>query len=222
MHYQRARILINWKFLGTAKDTAQSTHCWSIVMEATLEIMRLQHLMAEESNVLEALRPTGMVDSCFMNNGYFLAASIACFLLQHRKERLSAQDLWEVRGLLEKSLAIWSRTNDLSREASRVVTALRVVLEKPEEPGARMDTRTEPRGGGGENSMRHSCCKDSGRANRGQHVPDSFGRSQVSASSFASFFEDLPLMMTDVDTASFPSLPSIPMIDYWPHVDKNS
>ncbi|OAQ85890.1 fungal specific transcription factor domain-containingprotein [Purpureocillium lilacinum] len=199
MHYQRARILINWKFLGTAKDTAQSTHCWSIVMEATLEIMRLQHLMAEESNVLEALRPTGMVDSCFMNNGYFLAASIACFLLQHRKERLSAQDLWEVRGLLEKSLAIWSRTNDLSREASRVVTALRVVLEKPEEPGARMDTRTEPRGGG-----------------------DSFGRSQVSASSFASFFEDLPLMMTDVDTASFPSLPSIPMIDYWPHVDRNS
>ncbi|KAJ5303862.1 uncharacterized protein N7443_003522 [Penicillium atrosanguineum] len=134
MHFQRSRILVNWKFLSTSKDTTHNNQCWSIVIEAALEIMRLQHRMEDESEVLDALRPTGMVDSCFINNGYFLAASIACFLLQHRKDRLSVQDLLEVRSLLEKSLAIWSRTNDLSREASKVVTALKVVLGPREEP----------------------------------------------------------------------------------------
>ncbi|KAA8647986.1 fungal specific transcription factor domain-containing protein [Aspergillus tanneri] len=58
MHYQRARILINWKFLGTSKDTTRSNQCWSIVIEAALEIMRLQHRMAEESEVLDVFRPT--------------------------------------------------------------------------------------------------------------------------------------------------------------------
>ncbi|KAM0429995.1 hypothetical protein ACHAPT_006001 [Fusarium lateritium] len=135
MHYQRARILINWKFLGTSKDATHSDQSWSIVIEAALEILRLQHLMAEESEVLDASRPTGIPDSCFMNNGYFLAASIACFLVQHRKDKLSFNDLLEVQILLQKSLAVWSRTNDLSREASKVVTALRVVLGTPEQPG---------------------------------------------------------------------------------------
>ncbi|THC87108.1 hypothetical protein EYZ11_013445 [Aspergillus tanneri] len=63
MHYQRARILINWKFLGTSKDTTRSNQCWSIVIEAALEIMRLQHRMAEESEVLDVFRPTGSVGS---------------------------------------------------------------------------------------------------------------------------------------------------------------
>ncbi|RSL48148.1 hypothetical protein CEP53_009654 [Fusarium sp. AF-6] len=133
MHYQRARILINWKFLGTSKDPADSDLSWSIVIEAALEILRLQHLMAEESEVSDTSRPTSIPDSCFMHNGYFLAASVACFLVQHRKDKLSPRDLIQVWSLLEKSLDIWSRTNDFSREASKVVTALRVVLGKPEE-----------------------------------------------------------------------------------------
>lgn len=221
MHYQRARILVNWKFLGTSKDTTGSNQCWSIVIEAALEIMRLQHRMAEESEVLDASRPTGMVDSCFINNGYFLAASIACFLVQHHKDRLSAQDLLEVRSLLEKSLAIWSRTNDLSREASKVVTALRVVLGKPEEPSTHstIEARASPQAGGGENPKHHR--KDPGLTKLARAVPDMFGRSQMAFSSCTSFFDDLPLMMADVDTAAFPSLPSIPMIGYWPQVDRS-
>jgi hypothetical protein len=190
MHYQRARILVNWKFLGTSQDTSASNKPWSIVIDATLEILRLQHRLAEESDVLDASRLTGIVHSCFINNGYFLAASIACFLVQHRKDRLSAQDLFEVRSLLEKSLAIWSSTNDLSREANRVVAALRIVLGKPE--SSTIEPGTSPQVGGGD--MAFSSC--------------------------ASFFDDLPLMMTDVDPAMFPSLPSIPMIDYWPQVDR--
>ncbi|GFF78799.1 uncharacterized transcriptional regulatory protein C139.03 [Aspergillus udagawae] len=194
MHYQRARILVNWKFLSTSRDTTTSSQCWSIVIEAALEIMRLQHRMADESDVLDASRPTGMVDSCFINNGYFLAASIVCFLVQHRKDRLSAQDLLEVRSLLEKSLAIWSRTNDLSREASKVVTALRVVLGQSEEPSTHSTTEAtaSPQAGAGE--MAFSSC--------------------------ASFFDDLPLIMSDVDSAAFPTLPSIPMIENWLQVDR--
>jgi hypothetical protein len=136
MHYQRARILVNWKFLGTSQDTSASNKPWSIVIDAALEILRLQH------------RLTGMVHSCFINNGYFLAASIACFLVQHRKDRLSAQDLFEVRSLLKKSLAIWSSTNDLSREANRVVAALRIVLGKPE--SSTIEPGTSPQVGGGD------------------------------------------------------------------------
>ena len=110
------------------------------MIEAALEIMRLQHRMVEESEALDTFRPTGMVDSCFISNGYFLAASIACYLVQHFKNRLSVQDLSEMRSLLEKSLAIWSRTNDLSREASKVVTALKVVFGPREEPGTHSTT----------------------------------------------------------------------------------
>ncbi|GAB1211406.1 hypothetical protein ATERTT37_000520 [Aspergillus terreus] len=134
MHYQRARILVNWKPLGTSEDNSGSSRCRHIVIEAASEIMRLQHRMAEDFDVLDASRPTGLLDSCFINNGYFLAASIACFLVQHRKDWLSAPALSEVRSLLEKSLAIWSRTNELSNEANKVVAALRIVLGKAKEP----------------------------------------------------------------------------------------
>ncbi|GIK05055.1 hypothetical protein Aspvir_009154 [Aspergillus viridinutans] len=194
MHYQRARILINWKFLGTSKDTSASNQCWGIVIEAALEILRLQHRMSEESDVLEGSRPTGLVDPCFVNNGYFLAASIMCFLVQHHQDKLSAQDLSEVRSLLEKGLAIWSHINDLSREASKVVSTLRVVLGRSEEPSTHSTTEAtaSPQAGAGE----------------------------MAFSSYTSFFDDLPLMMSDVDPAAFPTLPSIPMIDNWPQVDR--
>lgn len=150
MHYQRARILVNWKFLSTSKDVMAINECWSIVIEASFEILRLQHRMAEEVEVFKASRPTGMVDSCFINHGYFLAASIACFLMQHHRDRLSTQDLLNVRTLLEKSLAIWSSSNDLSREASKVVSAMRVVLGKPTEPSllTPVDTETSSQPGG--------------------------------------------------------------------------
>ncbi|KAJ4209569.1 hypothetical protein NW759_013424 [Fusarium solani] len=176
MHYQRARILINWKFLGTCKEPTDSDQSWSIVIEAALEILRLQHLMAEESEVLDSSRPTGIPDSCFMNNGYFLAASVACFIVQHRNDKLSPQDLTEVRSLLERSLAIWSSTNGFSREAGKVVMALRAVLGKLDEP----ESQTS-------------------------EVPD-YGKSNIPFSSFTSFFDDLPLMMADADNAIFPSL----------------
>ncbi|KAF7165190.1 hypothetical protein CNMCM5623_009456 [Aspergillus felis] len=194
MHYQRARILVNWKILGTSKDTQASDQCWGIVIEAALEILRLQHRMAEECDVLDASRPTGMVDSCFINNGYFLAASILCFLVQHRQDRLSAQDLSEVRSLLEKSLAIWSRTNHLSREASKVVMALRVVLGNPEEPSTHSTTETT--------------------------ASPQVGAGEMAFASCTSFFDDLPLMMSDVDPAAFPTLPLIPMIGNWLQVDR--
>ncbi|KAJ5987990.1 hypothetical protein N7481_003200 [Penicillium waksmanii] len=129
----RSRILINWKFLRTSKDTTQTDQSWNIVIEASSEIMRLQHRNAEESQVLDAFCPPGMVDSCFINNGYFLAASIICFLVRHRKNMLPQEYLSEVRALLERSLAIWSHKPDLSREESRVVTTLRLVLERPDE-----------------------------------------------------------------------------------------
>ncbi|EEU35578.1 uncharacterized protein NECHADRAFT_86811 [Fusarium vanettenii 77-13-4] len=177
MHYQRARILINWKFLGTSKNPNDSDQSWSIVIEAALEILRLQHLMAEESEVSDATRPTGIPDSCFMNNGYFLAASAACFLVQHRKDKLSPEDLTEVRRLLELSLNIWSRANDFSREANKVVMALRVVLGKPEEPRP-----------------------------RASEVLGTYDRSEIPLSSFTQFFDDLPLMMGDSENVVFPPL----------------
>ncbi|UNI18557.1 hypothetical protein JDV02_004818 [Purpureocillium takamizusanense] len=226
MHYQRARILVNWKFLSTAKDVTRSSNpCWGIVMEAATEILRLQqHLMADDddSGVLDVLPPTGVVDSCFMNNGYFLAASVACFLLRHRKDQMSSHELCEVRGLLERSLSIWSRADNVSREADRVVVALRIVLDKPEEHGTRTAMETagaQAQAGGGEREP--PTYKGWNQSDRGRCVLDSLGRGQATASSFASFFEDLPLMMaTDVDASSFPALPAIPMMDYWPHVDR--
>ncbi|KAM6509733.1 hypothetical protein FALCPG4_017381 [Fusarium falciforme] len=201
MYYQRARILINWKFLGTCKEPTNSDQSWSIAIEAALEILRLQHLMGEESEVLDASMPTRIPDSCFMNNGYFLAASVACFIVQHRNDKLSPQDSTEVRSLLERSLAIWSSTNDFSREASKVVMALRVVLGKPEEPESQTNED--------QNSTRQN--KDLDLTSLA--VPD-YGRSNIPFSSFTSFFDDLPLLMADADNAGFPSL-----MDYWPEGD---
>lgn len=216
MHYQRARILVNWKFLSTSEDTTRSNQSWSIVIEAASHIMRLQHRVAEESEVLNTFCSTVMADSCFINNGYFLAASIACFLVQHRKDNLSVQDTLEVRSLLEKSLAIWNRTNDLSREASKVVTALRLVLGNPEDPSTdtTMEVRASPQAGGGENPQHVR--KDPDPTDLARHIPEILGRSQISFSGYTSFFDDLPLMMADDDTSIFLSLPSVPMTDYLP------
>ncbi|KAJ5801899.1 fungal specific transcription factor domain-containingprotein [Penicillium pulvis] len=214
MHYQRARILVNWKFLSTSEDTTRNNQSWSIVIEAALHIMRLQHRVADESEVFNTFRSTVMADSCFINNGYFLAASIACFLVQHRKDILSVQDTLEVRSLLEKSLAIWDRTSDLSREASRVVTALRLVLGNSED--TTIEARASPQAGGGKNSKLDRKVPDP--TNLALAIPETFGRSPISFSSHTSFFDDLPLMMADDDTSIFLSLPSVPMTDYWPQI----
>ena len=217
MHYQRARIILNWKFLGTSKDIHRSNQSWDIVIQAALEIMRLQHLVAQESEVLDAFRPSGIGDSCFINNGYFLAASIACFLLQHRKNRSSAEDLSEVQNLLEKSLDIWSHTHDLSREARKVVTAMRVVLGKPEEPyiPTTQEAMASSQFYGGEN-LTHDR-EDRDLTHLSCAATDT---NQTAFFSFATFFDDLPLVMNDIDTSTYPSLPSIPMIDYWPQVER--
>lgn len=98
------------------------------------EIMRLQHRMAEEFEVLNASCLTSLVDSCFINNGYFLAASILRFRVQHRKDWLLALVLSEMQRPLEKSLAIWSHTNNLSSEASKVVAARELYSENPKSP----------------------------------------------------------------------------------------
>lgn len=205
MHYQRARILVNWKFLSTSKDATDSDQSWSIVIGAALEILRLQHLMAEESEVLDASRPTIIPDSCFMNNGYFLAASVACFLVQHHKDKLSPEDLTEVRRLLELSLDLWSRANEFSIEASKVVMALRVVLGKPEEPGLHT--------GEGRNPAHQT--KDPDLTILAVSV--TYDRSGIPFSSFTSFFDDLPLMMEDAENVVFP-----PLIDCWPQGDYGS
>ncbi|KAH8678551.1 fungal-specific transcription factor domain-containing protein, partial [Xylariales sp. PMI_506] len=140
MHYQRARILVNWKFLDNCKDTTRANQCWNTILEAAVEILRLHHLMAEESELLDTFRPAGMLESCFLNNGYFLAASIMCFLVHRHADILSSQKLSEVRDLLERSLLIWTGINDLSREANKVVTALRIVLGNPEESNTNIIT----------------------------------------------------------------------------------
>ncbi|PKX93550.1 uncharacterized protein P174DRAFT_483788 [Aspergillus novofumigatus IBT 16806] len=54
-----ARIVVNRKFLGTSQDKTASNQPWGIVIEAALEILRLQHRLADESDVLDPSRPTG-------------------------------------------------------------------------------------------------------------------------------------------------------------------
>ena len=166
---------------------------------------------------MDAFRPSDLSDSCFLNNGYFLAASIACFLLQHRKNRLSAEDLSEVQNLLERSLAIWSHTHDLSREARKVVTTMRVVLGKPEEPyiPTTQEAIASSQAYGGENPAHDRKYRD--LTNLSCAVPDT---TQMAFSSFTTFFDDLPLAMNDIESSTYSSLPSIPMIDYWPQVER--
>ncbi|CAI7624623.1 unnamed protein product [Penicillium pancosmium] len=187
-----SRIRVNWKFLRTSKDTTQTDQSWIIVIEASSEIMRLQHRMAKESQVLDAFCPPGMVDSCFINNGYFLAASIICFLVRHRKNMLPQEYLSEVRTLLERSLAIWSRKPDLSREESRVVMTLRLVLERPNETA-------------GLNTLEATVLP--------QTDGDRFESDHVTFYSDTSFFDDLPSMMAEIENMDFLSMPPISMID---------
>ena len=197
--------------MGTAKDPAHASESWSIIVEATLAILQLQHLMADESQVLETLRQTGMVHSCFINNGYFLAASIGCFLVQHRKDRLTGVELSDVRGLLGKSLEIWSGTGDMSREANKVVEALRTVLGKHMAHANR--TAVSPWTVDGRD------CSNESRNDMGAlAVPDVFEQIQTGPSHFSSFLDDLPSIMGEVD----PALPSLPMIDYWPPLHMGS
>lgn len=129
---QRARILINWKFLGGAKDPIQIDYAWGIVTEASMNILQLQHEMAGGTEAIDTFQPTSLIESCFINNGYFLAASVACFNLQHRQDALSSREVSRTRDLLAKSLHIWIGTLNLSGEAVRLVEAVRVALGYPE------------------------------------------------------------------------------------------
>lgn len=133
MIYQRARILVNWKFLGGAENAMHISYSWGIVTEASMNILQLHHEMTEETKAVNAFQPTSLIESCFINNEYFLAASVACFNLQHRHHALSPQEVLRTRDLLAKSLQVWNFTSNLSEEAIRLVEAARVVLGYPQQ-----------------------------------------------------------------------------------------
>lgn len=180
--------------------------------------MRIQHSMAEESQVLDAFCPPGMVDSCFIKNGYFLAASIICFLVQHRQNVLPYRYVSELTALLGKSMAIWSRKSDMSREESRVVAAVRGVLELPEETAGHttVEATASPQANRGKNNYIgtfHLTLTNYLRVSS-----DRFEDDQTAFYRDTSFFDDLSSMMAEIENMDLLSLPSISMIEEWPQI----
>lgn len=170
-----------------------------------MNILQLQHEIAEATEVIDAFQPTSLIESCFINNGYFLAASVACYNLQHRQNALSPPEVSRTRDLLAKSFQIWNGTLNLSEEAITLVAAIRVVLGYPQQSGwedaegAHASTQVQ-----GQTTTR-SLARLSLLTNN--LLIDASPEDVLTFSDTVTFFDELPLMMADLDPDAGFALP---------------
>ncbi|KAI1368173.1 fungal-specific transcription factor domain protein [Xylaria arbuscula] len=131
------KIVLHKKFIDPSCLDHQSR---SICFSAAMEILELQRLVDEETQIDGLLYQNRWRVSSAFTNDFLLATSILCFYLKTHTEKRMKQpsnsedgkieetDIEKVKRSLTTSKDIWSRQCDSSREARKATAALHYVL----------------------------------------------------------------------------------------------
>ncbi|KAM0185785.1 hypothetical protein ACHAPI_012024, partial [Fusarium lateritium] len=130
--FHRAKIVLHRKYVfGPPAESANSKR---IVLQSALKLLDYQHMLQEETQPFCQLYHERWRVSSLVNHDFLLATSILCYYLRHirAEPRLCDESLVTneaILGYLRRSYDIWLLSSNHSKEARKVVKALKVVLD---------------------------------------------------------------------------------------------
>jgi hypothetical protein len=130
--FHRAKIVLHRKYMFC--PPAESADSKRIVLQSALKLLDYQHMLQEETQPFCQLYHERWRVSSLVNHDFLLATSILCYYLRHAREE--SQQSGEpsstneaILGSLRRSYDIWLHSSNHSKEARKVVKALKVVLD---------------------------------------------------------------------------------------------
>lgn len=128
----RAKIVLHRKYMFCS--SAESADSKRIVLRSALKLLDYQHMLQEETQPFCQLYHERWRVSSLVNHDFLLATSILCYYLRHaREEPQQSEELSptneDILGALRRSYDIWLQSSNHSKEARKVVKALKVVLD---------------------------------------------------------------------------------------------
>ncbi|KAM0237038.1 hypothetical protein ACHAP5_009136 [Fusarium lateritium] len=130
--FHRAKIVLHRKYMfGPPVESADSKR---IVLQSALKLLEYQHMLQEKTQPFCQLYHERWRVSSLVNHDFLLATSILCYYLRYvrAEPRLCDEALVTnevILGSLRRSYDIWLLSIDHSKEARKVVKALKVVLD---------------------------------------------------------------------------------------------
>ncbi|KAK7989113.1 hypothetical protein PG989_009428 [Apiospora arundinis] len=120
-------------FLGNKKNRENTNIPEKTALEAGLSILRLHHLVVEESKPSGQLYSFQFLFNSLVSHDLFAGALAVCFYLQHHRNSMDPGKLQETKSLLRKSQGLWIEASPTSVEAGKAAEALRIFLNRLDE-----------------------------------------------------------------------------------------
>jgi hypothetical protein len=129
--FHRAKIVLHRKYMFSPPESADSKRT---VLQSALKLLDYQHMLQEETQPFCQLYHERWRVSSLVNHDFLLATSILCYYLRHAREESQQSDELlttneAILGSLRRSYDIWLQSSNHSKEARKVVKALKVVLD---------------------------------------------------------------------------------------------
>ncbi|KAK8049644.1 hypothetical protein PG994_011374 [Apiospora phragmitis] len=134
--YQKGKLLLHRKYipsLGQQQDSEKYEYSRRRALEAGLAILRLHHIVVEESKPSGQLYSSQFMFNSLVSHDLFAGALAVCFYLQHHRNGMESEKLQETKGLLRKSQGLWIEASSTSAEAAKAAEALRIFLNRLDE-----------------------------------------------------------------------------------------
>jgi hypothetical protein len=135
--YQRAKCILHHKFLLAGRTDSQYAYSRSTSIEAALQILECHWILNHETHAGGKLYVERWKVSSVDKSSFYLAATLLCLVLDDDSTTPDQENAVENSDLRQRilqtlyiSYQIWVQESSASKEAQRVVKALKIVLEK--------------------------------------------------------------------------------------------
>ncbi|KAK8088989.1 hypothetical protein PG997_003950 [Apiospora hydei] len=134
--YQKSKLLLHRQYIpsqGQQQGLEKYEYSRKRALEAGLAILRLHHIIVEESKPHGQLYSSQFMFNSLVSYDLFAGALAVCFYLQHHRANLEFEKLQETKRLLRKSQGLWIEASSTSVEAAKAAEALRIFLNRLDE-----------------------------------------------------------------------------------------
>ncbi|KAK6842038.1 fungal specific transcription factor domain-containing protein [Apiospora arundinis] len=134
--HQKGKLLLHRKYIpsqGQQEEPGKYEYSRKTALEAGLSILRLHHLVVEESKPSGQLYSFQFLFNSLVSHDLFAGALAVCFYLQHHRNSMDPGKLQETKSLLRKSQGLWIEASPTSVEAGKAAEALRIFLNRLDE-----------------------------------------------------------------------------------------
>ncbi|KAK8125184.1 uncharacterized protein PG998_000943 [Apiospora kogelbergensis] len=118
---------------GQQEEPEKYEYSRRMALEAGLAILRLHHLVVEESKPSGQLHSFQFMFNSLVSHDLYAGALAVCFYLQHHRNNMEPAKLEEAKSLIRKSQGLWIEASSTSVEAAKAAEALRVFLNRLDE-----------------------------------------------------------------------------------------